>query len=115
MQPAADNAAPAILMLLLLIPIGILAIIHLACLVMVIVKMFQKGETTIGVICAVLSVCSGVGVLIAFIYGWMKSSEWGLSRVMIVWTACFVLIALLAVATLVVSALGVPVNVQAVQ
>lgn len=115
MQPAPDNAAPAIIVALMLIPIFILSIVHLTCLVMVIVKMFQKGETTFGTVCAVLSFCFGIGALIAFVYGWMKSSEWGLTKVMIAWTVSLVLIVFLVVALVVVIALNMPVNVQAVQ
>jgi hypothetical protein len=115
MQAAPDNAAPAIFILLLAIPFFLLVMVQLACQIMVIVKMFQKGETTLGTVCAILSFCSGIGGVIAFVYGWIKSSEWGLKTVMIAWTACLVLSMLLVVALLLVGALSIPVDARAMQ
>jgi hypothetical protein len=38
----------------------------------------------------VLALC-GIGVLIAFVYGWIKHREWGIKNIMIAWTCCWVL------------------------
>jgi hypothetical protein len=62
----------------------------LVCLIMVIMKMFQNGQTGLGIATAILSFC-GIGFLIAFIYGWVKSGQWNLRNVMLIWTACIVL------------------------
>jgi hypothetical protein len=63
----------------------------LICFILVLVQMFQRGETTMGVLCIVLFFCCGLGYLIAFIYGWIKSGQWGIQNIMLVWTGCFVL------------------------
>lgn len=62
----------------------------LVCLVMVLMKMFQAGQTGLGIACIVLIFCTGIGGLIAFIYGWMKNAEWGIKNVMLAWTGCIV-------------------------
>ena len=62
----------------------------LVCFVMVLMQMFKRGQTGLGIACIVL-LCCGIGGLIAFVYGWIKNSEWGLRNVMIVWTICFIL------------------------
>jgi hypothetical protein len=50
----------------------------LVCFILVLVQMFQRGQTTLGIVCIVLVFC-GIGGLIAFIYGWMKHREWGIT------------------------------------
>jgi hypothetical protein len=60
------------------------------CFILVLVQMFQRGETTLGIVCIVLA-CCGFGFLIAFIYGWVKSGQWGIQNIMLIWTGCIVL------------------------
>jgi hypothetical protein len=74
----------------------ILSLVSLACFVMVVVKMFQNSQTALGIVCIVLALC-GIGILIAFVYGWIKSSEWNIKNLMLVWTGCIVANILLAV------------------
>lgn len=103
----AENALPALL-LLVWIPAILIGLAQLVCLVLVIVEMFKRGETTIGIVCVVLSLCTGIGALIAFVYGWIKSSEWGLWNVMLAWTICLVLNLVLAFAAAIGAAVLVP-------
>ena len=63
--------------------------VSLACWIMVLIKVFQSGDTLWGV----LSICPLVG----FIYGWVKNKELGLQKVMLVWTACVVVNIVLSV------------------
>jgi hypothetical protein len=107
----AENALPALLMLVW-IPAILIGLAQMVCLVIVIVEMFKRGETAIGIVCAVLSVCTGVGALIAFVYGWIKSSEWGLRKVMLAWTICLVINLVLAFAAAIGAAMLVPANQQ---
>ena len=97
---------------LLVIPIVILSLVQLVCLVMVIVKMFQHNETWLAIACVVLSFCTGIGGLIAFVYGWMKAGPWGLQKVMLAWTICFVLNLMLLIGVAMAGAFAVPVNIQ---
>lgn len=106
-----NNAAP-VMLLLVLIPAIILGLAQLICLVLVIVEMFKRGETGLGITCVALSLCTGIGGLIAFVYGWVKSSEWGLRKVMVAWTACFGLQILLVVVAAALGAISMPVIVQ---
>ena len=62
----------------------------LACFILVLVKMFQNGQTGLGVVCIVLVFCVGIGALIAFIVGWMNANRWGITNIMIVWTVCWI-------------------------
>ncbi len=66
-------------------------IASLVCFILVLVQMFQRGQSTLGIICAVLFLCGGLGALIAFVYGWIKNREWGITNIMIAWTGCWVL------------------------
>jgi hypothetical protein len=65
------------------------AIVSLVCLVLVIVKIFQSGQTGLGIACAVLSLC-GIGALITFIVGWVNAKKWGITNIMIIWTAAWI-------------------------
>jgi hypothetical protein len=68
------------------------AIASLVFFVMVVIQMFQREESkTLGIICVVLTFVTGVGPIIAFIFGWTKVKEWDLKKVMTSWTVAFVL------------------------
>lgn len=63
----------------------------LVCFIMVLIKMFQNDQTTLGIVCIVTAVlCCGIGGLIAFVMGWVKSSEWDTKQVMLIWTGAIV-------------------------
>jgi hypothetical protein len=63
----------------------------LICYVLVLIKMFQRGQTALGIACIVLLLCFGIGGLVVFIYGWIKAKEWNMTQLMTIWTAFFVL------------------------
>jgi hypothetical protein len=63
----------------------------LVCFILVLVQMFNRGQTTLGIVCIVLLFCCGIGGLVAFVYGWMKHREWGITNVMIAWSCFWVL------------------------
>ena len=62
----------------------------LVCFIMVVVKMFQNGDTTMGIVCLVLIPCVGIGGLVAFVVGWMRAGAWNIQNIMTVWTVCMV-------------------------
>jgi hypothetical protein len=66
-------------------------IISFVCYILVLVKMFQNGKTGLAIVCIVLFCVCGLGVLIAFIYGWVKSGEWNIRNIMLAWTVGIVL------------------------
>lgn len=55
----------------------------IVCWILVLVKIFQKGQIGLGIV----SIICGI---VAFIYGWMKATEWKIQNVMLIWTACIV-------------------------
>ena len=59
--------------------------------IMVVIQMFKRDQSTLGIVCIVLTFCTGVGPLIAFVFGWMKATEWDLKKTMTYWTVAFVL------------------------
>ncbi len=93
----------------LLLVQGLLAILgigSLVCFILVLIKMFQQGQTGLGIACIVLAFCAGIGVLIAFIYGWFKAREWDLQKVMMVWSGILVAHVLLVIIFMVLGGLG---------
>jgi hypothetical protein len=80
----------------------------LVCFILVLVKMFQHGQTGLGIACIVLVFC-GIGGLVAFVVGWMNHAKWNIKNVMLAWTALFVASLVLYGLTLVM-AMGAAVN-----
>jgi len=76
-------------------PVGIVgnvgALGALICYIIVLVKMFQNGQTGLAVGCLLGSCLCGIGGLVAYIYGWMKSGEWRLMPVMLIWTLMIII------------------------
>jgi hypothetical protein len=69
--------------------IGLLG--SLVCFILVLVQMFQRGQSTLAIVCIFLMFLCGIGWLVAFVYGWMNHREWGITNVMYAWTGCLVL------------------------
>ena len=88
------------------------SLVSLVCFIMVLVKMFQRGDTTIGIVSLVLAICSGIGVLIAFVYGWINASRLEIRNVMIVWTIAIVASVLLTGAAMGIAMMQMPHEMQ---
>ena len=58
-------------------------IVQLVCWIIVLVKIFQAGNIGLGIVGIICG-------LVAFVYGWMKSNELGVQKVMLVWTIALV-------------------------
>ena len=63
----------------------------LVCFILLVVKMFQQGATVPAVVFIVLFFFCGLGLLLGLIYGWIKSKQWNINTLMMVYTMCFVL------------------------
>lgn len=76
-------------------PLGLVSLaitlVSLVCFFLVVVKMFQNSQTGLGIASLLGSCVCGLGLLLAFVMGWVKNSEWGTRPIMIVWTACVVI------------------------
>jgi hypothetical protein len=68
----------------------IAGITSLVCHILIIVKMFQTGQTGLGIACIVLTLCLGIGYLITLVVGWMNASRWGINNLMLIYTIAFV-------------------------
>jgi hypothetical protein len=68
----------------------IVSLVSLGCFIMVVVQMFQHGQTGMGIACIVLIFCCGIGGIVAFVYGWMKANEWNIKNLMLAWTAAII-------------------------
>lgn len=66
---------------------SITGIVGLVCWILVLIKMFQAGQTALAIV-SIVTFCCVIGYLIPFIYGWMKAKEWNLSNVMVIWSIC---------------------------
>jgi hypothetical protein len=90
-------------MVALLNVIGFVAGIgSLVCFVLVLIQMFQRGQTGLGIACIVLLCVCGIGGLVAFVYGWINVKAWNIQNVMLAWTACIavgIVVQLILVAT----------------
>jgi hypothetical protein len=69
--------------------VGLSTLVSVVCFVVLIVQMFQRGAVGLGVACIVLSLCCGLGGVVAFVYGWAKARDWNLVNLMTVWTVAF--------------------------
>jgi hypothetical protein len=62
----------------------------LVCFVLVVIQMFQHGQTGLAIASIVLIFCCGIGGLVAFVVGWMNANAWGIKNTMLIWTALIV-------------------------
>jgi len=71
--------------LLVLLGIG-----SLVCLILVLIKMFQEGEQTLGIVCIVLLLLCGIGSLVVFVFGWINANKWNIKNLMWAWTGIII-------------------------
>lgn len=65
---------------------SVLLLVSLVCLLWVIVAMFKNDAKGLGIVTILTTLFCGIGPLIAFLFGWLKSGEWKIKGVMTVWT-----------------------------
>lgn len=63
----------------------------LVCFLTLVAQMFMHGESGMGATSLVFCLCCGIGVLVAFFYGWSKANEWENTPLMLTWSLFFVL------------------------
>jgi hypothetical protein len=66
-----------------------LGLVSLICFIYVVVKMFQNGSTVLGIV-SIIGLCFCVGWLIAFVFGWIRSSQWNIRGLMLIWTVAII-------------------------
>ena len=80
------NVAPDGLEMALMGIGGLCGLIALVCAILVGVKMIQHEQKGLGIATIILCFCTGIGQLIALIYGWMKAKEWNMKGLMMALT-----------------------------
>lgn len=75
----------------------VLGIVQLLCYFYVIYQMFNNAESVIGIVCLIGICALGLGVLVAFVYGWIKAWEWEIVPVMGMWSGCLAVNLVLAI------------------
>ncbi len=66
----------------------VVGIATLVCFIIIVVKMFQKGSTGLG-IATILTFClCGVGFFVALVIGWVNAGKWNIKPLMAIYTIC---------------------------
>jgi NhaP-type Na+/H+ or K+/H+ antiporter len=63
----------------------------LVCFILVVVKLFQTGQTALGIVCIVLFFCCGLGLLVGLVIGWLNAGRWRSQNLMIAYSVCMAL------------------------
>ena len=69
--------------------VGVSTLVSFVCFVLIVIQMFQRGATGLAIACIALSLCCGLGGLVAFVYGWTRARDWNITNLMTVWTVAF--------------------------
>ena len=75
----------------------VVGLVSLLCYLYVIYTMFNNAESVIGIVCLIGACVLGLGVIVAFIYGWIKAWEWEIVPVMGFWSGCMAVQIILAI------------------
>jgi hypothetical protein len=67
---------------------GIGGVICFVCSIIVIVKLFQRGQTGLGVVSLLTFLC--LGPLVPLIIGWVKATELNMKNMMLIFTVGFI-------------------------
>ena len=65
---------------------GICGLVAFVCYIIVVVKMFQNGQTGLGIASIVTLCCAGIGYIIALVVGWQNADRWGIRQLMLVYS-----------------------------
>ncbi|QDU76680.1 hypothetical protein Pan97_37350 [Bremerella volcania] len=65
----------------------LLGAVNIVCFIMVLVKMFYYEDVGLAGLTLLLTFCSGVGVFLGFVAGWMNVAKYDAMRLMGFWTA----------------------------
>jgi hypothetical protein len=67
---------------------GLCGLVAFVCWIIVVVKMFQNGQTGLGV-ATIVTVCCGIGYIIALVVGWQNADRWGIRQLMLIFSISF--------------------------
>jgi len=76
----------AFVLLAMVILSGIFSLVSLVCFILILIKMFATDDAVLAIVCIVTFFCGGIGYLIAFVMGWIKSSSYDAETLMLVWS-----------------------------
>ena len=61
-------------------------IVVLVCFILLMMELYSRKQTTLMIVCIVLLFVFGVGMIVAFVYGWMQAARWRIQNIMYVWS-----------------------------
>jgi hypothetical protein len=67
----------------------VMGVFSLVCFVILLIKIFQSGQTGLGIACVVLAPC-GIGVIIALVIGWQNADRWKIRNLIMLFTVSIV-------------------------
>ena len=62
----------------------------LGCFFRVLAEMRDRGKKGLRTACVLLFFIAGIGLVVAFVYGWVKHREWKLTKLMTAFTVCLI-------------------------
>jgi len=68
----------------------VVGIATFVCFVMIVVKMFQAGNTGLGIVTIITFCLCGIGYFVALIFGWLNASKWNIKTLMAIYTVLFI-------------------------
>ena len=66
-------------------------LVAFVCYIIVVVKMFQNGQTGMGIATILTLCCAGIGYIIALVVGWQNADRWGIRQVMLIFSVSLAL------------------------
>ncbi len=81
--------AATTLMSLIIGTVATMLVGNIVCFVIMQIKMMRHRLTGLTTATTILFFCSGIGAVIAFVYGWVHAKEWQITKFMCVWTGFF--------------------------
>lgn len=70
---------------------GLVGLGILICYIVVLIKLFKNGQSGWGMMSLIGLIFCGIGLIVAFIGGWLHSKEIEAKQVMVIWTILAVL------------------------
>ena len=70
---------------------GIFYLIAFVTGIMIALQMIKHDQQGLGIATIILMFCTGIGLIIALVFGWMKANEWGIKNLVMLYTVSLVL------------------------
>jgi hypothetical protein len=65
---------------------AVCGLVAFVCYIIVVVKIFQNGQTGLGIAAILTLCCLGIGHIIALVVGWQNADRWAIRQLMLVYS-----------------------------